>query len=115
MMTVLISRALRHQVFHHHTLGLCEMTKHELLAYLADAGFVDAYQVAADWGTSYPVAAMALVRLVRQALVSRARDSHAGLYRYQLSERGDQRLAYFQERDDAGPSRSTTFDLRSTE
>jgi hypothetical protein len=71
------------------------MTKHQLLAYLHNAPFADAHQVAADFGIAYPVAAMALLRLVRQALASRIVDHFEGFYRYELSDRGYQRLAYF--------------------
>ena len=73
------------------------MTKHDLLAYLADAGMADAVEMANALGVSYATSAMALLRLVRQHLASRIVDPHRGLYAYQLTDHGHARLAFFEE------------------
>jgi len=70
------------------------MEKQELLAYLRSARGVDAEEVAAAFGVPYPTAAMALLRLSRQGLVTRALDPASGLYWYALSRRGLERLSY---------------------
>jgi DNA-binding MarR family transcriptional regulator len=70
------------------------MTKQDLLEHLVQAGSADATEVANAFGMSYPAAAMALLRLVRQGLVHRYVDPDGGLYFYQLSGRGHDRLAF---------------------
>lgn len=70
------------------------LTKSDLLAYLVRAGEADAQDVAKAFGVRYSVAAMALLRLVRQGLAGRYRTGTRGAYRYKLSERGQSRLAY---------------------
>jgi predicted ArsR family transcriptional regulator len=70
------------------------LTKRTLLTYLAEVGEAEAKDVANAFGVGYPVAAMALLRLVRQGLASRDRASENGAYRYRLSERGQSRLEY---------------------
>jgi DNA-binding IclR family transcriptional regulator len=71
------------------------VTKQELLGHLAQVRGVDAEEVAAAFGVPYPTAAMALLRLTRQGLVTRALDPASGLYWYALSPRGLERLRYF--------------------
>jgi DNA-binding MarR family transcriptional regulator len=71
------------------------MTKQDLLEHLVEAGSADAMEVASAFGISYPAAAMALLRLVRQGLVDRYVDPDDGLYFYQVSGRGHDRLAFF--------------------
>ncbi len=73
------------------------MTKHDLLAYLADVGEADAAEMANALDVSYATSAMALLRLVRQHLASRAIDPHRGLYAYQLTDHGRARLAFFED------------------
>lgn len=75
------------------------MTKHELLEYLAGTGDADANEIARAFGVPYPVAAMGLLRLVRQGLVSRYMDPDRGTYWYRLSHRGQERLAYLRTLD----------------
>lgn len=70
------------------------LTKRTLLAYLAQAKEVDAKDISRAFGVDYPVAAMALLRLVRQSLASRHRGGERGVYRYRLSDRGRSRLEY---------------------
>lgn len=77
------------------------MTKHDLLAYLADVGEADAAEMANALGVSYATSAMALLRLVRQHLASRVIDPHRGLYAYRLTDHGHARLAFF---GDDGPT-----------
>ena len=72
------------------------MDKHELLDYLAQVGSADAFEVAEAFGLEYPAAAMALLRLARQGLVTRSVDNASGLYWYALSAHGQARLDYFQ-------------------
>ncbi len=79
------------------------MTKHDLLAYLAEIGEADATEIANALGVPYATGAMALVRLVRQHLASRAVDPHRRLYVYELTDHGRARLAFF---EDDGPTRS---------
>lgn len=74
------------------------LKKRDLLAYLARAGETDTHDVARALGVSHSAAAMGLLRLVRQDLVNRSRLADRGAYRYRLSERGQSRLAYLQER-----------------
>ncbi len=77
------------------------LTKRNLLAYLARVDEADAQDVASAFEARYAVAAMGLLRLVRQGLATRQRDAR-GVYRYQVSERGQSRLTYLLER--AAPS-----------
>jgi DNA-binding MarR family transcriptional regulator len=72
------------------------MTKHQLLHFLGQRGSADAFEVAEASGLDYPAAAMALLRLSRQGLVIRYRDTDSGLYWYELSAHGQARLDYFQ-------------------
>jgi DNA-binding MarR family transcriptional regulator len=79
-------------------LGACweaAMTKHDLLEHVAESGRADATDIADSFGITYPAAAMALLRLARQGLVHRYVDPDDGLYFYELSERGHDRLAFF--------------------
>lgn len=71
------------------------MTKQNLLEHLVEAGNAGATEVANVFGISYPAAAMALLRLVRQGLVHRYVDPDDGLYFYEVSDRGRDRLAFF--------------------
>ncbi len=73
------------------------MTKHGVLAYLAQVGEADATAVADALGVPYGTAAMALVRLVRQGLATRSVDPHRGTYSYRLSDHGQARLNFFEE------------------
>jgi DNA-binding transcriptional regulator PaaX len=72
------------------------MTKRDLLAYLAHTTEADAQDVVREFGVRYSLAAMALLRLVRQGLATRQRYVERGGYRYRLSERGQSRLAYLE-------------------
>lgn len=72
------------------------MTKHALLEHLADVGSADAIDVADTFGITYAAAAMALLRLTRQGLVHRYLGADDGRYFYELSERGQARLEFFQ-------------------
>jgi len=78
------------------------LTKRHLLNYLSRASEVDAQDVVREFGVRYSLAAMALLRLVRQGLATRQRYLEQGGYRYRLSERGQSRLAYL-ESDRASP------------
>ena len=75
-----------------------ELKKQDLLAYLARLGETDARTVARAFGVTYSVAAMRLLRLLRQGLATRGRLIAGRLYCYRLSERGQSRLDYFQRR-----------------
>ncbi len=75
------------------------MTKRELLEFLAESGQADANEVAVAFGVPYSVAAMGLLRLVRQGLIRRYIDPEQGTYWYSLSDRGQARLAYLREAD----------------
>src|SRR3989442_13848008 len=70
------------------------LRKRDLLSYLARSDAADANAVARAFGVHYSVAAMGLLRLVRQGLATRDRAAAQGLYRYRLSERGLSRLQY---------------------
>lgn len=72
------------------------MTKRDLLVYLAHTADADARGVVRAFDVRYSVAAMALLRLVRQGLASRELDVKRGIYRYRLSDRGRARLVYLQ-------------------
>ncbi len=71
------------------------MTKRDVLEHLTESGSAVAMEVANAFGISYPAAAMALLRLVRQGLVHRYTDPDNGLYFYEISVRGHDRLAFF--------------------
>jgi predicted ArsR family transcriptional regulator len=73
------------------------MTKHDLLAYLADVGEADAPEMANALRVPYATSAMALLRLVRQHLASRVVDPHRGLYAYRLTDHGRARLTFFKD------------------
>ena len=77
--------------------GEAAMTKHDLLEHLAESGRADATDIADSFSITYPAAAMALLRLARQGLVHRYVDPDDGLYFYELSERGHDRLAFFRQ------------------
>lgn len=73
------------------------IAKRDLLAYLQRKVETDASEVASEFEIHFSVAAMRLLRLVRQGLASRDRSSARGVYRYRISERGQSRLKYLQE------------------
>lgn len=75
------------------------LTKYDVLAYLDEVGEAPAYDVADAFDVPYPTAAMALLRLVRQGLAARDVDPAKGIYRYALSDRGQDRLAYLTDLD----------------
>ena len=75
------------------------MTKSKLLEYLHATQGAEAAQVATRFGLDYPAAAMALLRLTRQGLASRALDPAGGLLWYQITPRGMDRLAYLRAED----------------
>lgn len=78
-------------------IGSLGMTKHDLLAYLAQVSDADASEIADALSVPYPTAAMSLLRLVRQGLASRSVDPHRGIYSYRLSDHGQARLTFFEE------------------
>ena len=71
------------------------MTKYELLGYLDEATELTAADVASAFGEEYAAAGMALLRLVRQGLASREVDESTRAYAYALTDKGRDRLAYF--------------------
>ena len=73
------------------------MSKRELLEFLAENREADANEIAAAFGVSYSVAAMGLLRLVRQGLARRSIDPERGIHWYILSDRGQARLAYLRD------------------
>lgn len=73
------------------------LSKPDLLAFLKRAGEASAEDVASAFGVRYAVAAMGLLRLVRQDLAERFRHEARGMYRYRITARGLDRLSYFQE------------------
>ena len=73
------------------------MTKLAFLKELDRLERPDAREIAVGLGVSYSAAAMALLRLVRQGLVSRYRDPESGLYWYELTAKGEARLDYLNE------------------
>ncbi len=79
------------------------MTKHDLLAYLADVDGADAAEIANALNVPYATSAMALLRLVRQHLASRVIDPDRGLYAYQLTDHGHARLAFFEKEGPTQP------------
>lgn len=78
------------------------MDKQELLEYLADSPGSDAPGVASQFGAPYAAAAMALLRLSRQGLVSRDIEPLYGRLQYALTQRGYDRLAYFRDQTYGG-------------
>ena len=84
------------------------MTKHDLLAYLADVGVADAVETANALGLAYATSAMALLRLVRQHLASRVIDPHRGLHAYQLTDQGRARLRFFEDEGPTQPRQTET-------
>lgn len=74
------------------------LTKRDLLTHLARAGEADARDVATAFAARYTVAAMGLLRLVRQGLATRRLDPERGVYLYRLSERGHARLKFLEGR-----------------
>ena len=76
------------------------MTKFELLEFLAEHGATDAHEVAWAFDLPYAAAAMALLRLTRQGLVMRHIDPDDTVYGYALSDRGVERLVYFNTLED---------------
>ncbi len=70
------------------------MTKMQLLQELGRANQADAYDIADSLGMSYPAAAMALLRLVRQGLAARYLDTEVSVYWYELTRKGKARLDY---------------------
>jgi len=70
------------------------VTKVGLLRELDRYSQPDAREMAVALGVPYPAAAMALLRLVRQGLVTRYRDPESGLYWYELTTKGEARLDY---------------------
>jgi DNA-binding MarR family transcriptional regulator len=73
------------------------MTKRDFLAYLAEVGKAEATEIADALGVPYATSAMALLRLVRQGLAGRQRDTRRSPYSYWLTEHGHARLAFFEE------------------
>lgn len=74
------------------------MSKSEILEYIYESEGADAFEVAEHLEIDYPAAAMALLRLSRQNLVARAIDPDSGIYWYELTTQGIQRLSYFKTR-----------------
>ena len=73
------------------------MDKQELLEYLDLNEQVAAEEVANAMQMSYSATAMALMRLVRQDLAARYKDSDTQLYVYEITPKGEARLDYFLE------------------
>jgi DNA-binding MarR family transcriptional regulator len=88
------------------------LAKRDLLSFLARVNEASADDVASAIGIRYAVAAMALLRLVRQGLAERSRQDERSIYFYRLSERGRARLRYFEERPQSAargrPAATTT-------
>jgi hypothetical protein len=82
--------------------GASNLTKVDLLAYLAD-GPATALDAAIAFHITQAAASTALLRLVRQDLARRAVDPRKGLYVYEVSPKGVARLQYWEalEADDA--------------
>jgi len=70
----------------------------DLLSYLAHTDEAGASDIARAFGVRHDVAAMGLLRLVRQGLATRERAGAQSAYRYRLSQRGRSRLTYLQDR-----------------
>jgi DNA-binding MarR family transcriptional regulator len=90
------------------------LTKQILLNHLAQVGEGDAQEVARAFGVTYSVAAMGLLRLVRQGLASRRRQDAGAIYRYHLTERGQSRLMYLRSSGGEG-DKSLAEDLEQPE
>ena len=73
------------------------MDKCELLEFLDLNERVEADDVARAFELTYPAAAMALLRLVRQDLATRHVDPDSQLYVYEITPKGEARLGYFLE------------------
>lgn len=73
------------------------MNKIDLLEYLDANKRKDAYEIADVMHMSYSATAMALIRLVRQDLVTRCIDPDTQLYIYEITRKGEARLDYFLE------------------
>ena len=87
------------------------MTKHAVLAHLADVDVADAEDFANAFDIPYPTAAMALLRLVRQGLASRSFNASQGRHAYRLTDHGYTRLAFF---NDAAATRESSMSARSS-
>ncbi len=86
------------------------LAKSEILAHLARIEDADARDIAQAFIVRYSVAAMALLRLVRQGLVERSRETMRGPYRYRLLPRGRDRLRYLQQRPAHGYRSRSSFE-----
>ena len=83
------------RIFTNHNIQRSEdVTKLSLLRELDRYAQPDAREMATALSVSYPAAAMALLRLVRQGLVARYRDPESGHYWYELTTKGETRLHY---------------------
>lgn len=71
--------------------------KFRLLQELDQTECPDAHDLAETLGVSYSAASMALLRLVRQDLVTRYVDLDTQLYSYEITPKGEARLDYFLE------------------
>jgi DNA-binding MarR family transcriptional regulator len=70
------------------------MDKIAILRYLAQVPDARATEVANALTGSLPAAGMALLRLVRSGLASRALDLTAGVYYYSITPKGRARVQY---------------------
>lgn len=75
------------------------MDKQELLEYLDLNEYATAEDVANAMQMSYSATAMALMRLVRQDLAARHRDTDTKIHIYEITPRGEARLDYFLEEE----------------
>ena len=73
------------------------MDKCELLEFLDMYEHAEANDVARAFNLTYSAAAMALMRLVRQDLAARFKDSDNHLFRYQITPKGEARLDFLLE------------------
>jgi DNA-directed RNA polymerase subunit RPC12/RpoP len=94
--------------------------KADVLAAVAERGEADAVEVADALGLTYEAAAMALLRAYRGGLLARIGALGLQAFRYSLTDKGTQRLEYFDGtgRDAARPtstlnSRSGDPDMRT--
>lgn len=71
-------------------------TRLDLLRAVDELGVPSAREVAEHLGIEYRVAAVALLRTTRVGLVWRFRECTKDLYRYDLTERGQDRLEYLE-------------------
>jgi DNA-binding MarR family transcriptional regulator len=85
------------------------LAKFEILAHLARIEDADARDIAQAFFVRYSVAAMALLRLVRQGLAERSRETTRGSYRYRLLPRGRDRLRYLQQQPGRGERSRSSF------